>query len=588
MDARRGFEERLSAHLRLVEQLDAAALYRGVEQYFFVSPLQPPTLPGIRALTLGQICASWRSLARDIEDGKAPEMVNLYLHVPFCQHRCTYCIFHSTVATPERVESYLAMLKSEMTHLARAVEGLEFATCYIGGGTPTVLSDRQTCELLDHLDSCFQRRRGGQWAFECNPLSVTETKARIFSDHGFNHVNIGVQTLEPEVLARVNRAYETEAMVLESLRILMNQRFFTNVDLLHGLPGDTLESELRTFERILRQRPQRVTIYNLSPSTPLEDLGPRDLAPLAERILSLSEQAGYYASIDSTCIGVNRYDHNSRMRDEVELAGERIDYSDTADRPSSLLGLGSSARTFIYGRISYQRDEHEPGRLHSDAPIARGRILGRSEEQRRFVTKRLADKGLRLKDYESRFAEILEDRFQTECEALHSLGLIEERDGVLVHTGDDPATRFAAELFFVEGDWIQAAELHLLQERGASVEADADSEQPLLTLEADGIRLRIALTALVPGEDCYHCCGRFAFFIPRSPDPTQRAETLGPFEEGMLRAFARFFDRLVTSEKPESVQELLDVLRQQELELAIRSPAGTQRKAVIRLEDPAG
>ena len=452
--------ERFIEYLGWVRTLEPAQVARGLEQSLFVSAVDPPGLPTIRDLSSEEIATAWRRLADDMVSGKKPEQLSLYVHVPFCSRRCTYCIFHSKADQTASDEwEYLDKLKREIEPLSEALEGLRFSTCYIGGGTPTCLKADCLAELLDLVARSFLRRRCGQWAFECNPLSASPQKARLFEAHGFNHVNIGVQTLNRQALNMTKRGYQTEEMVAKAVRTMQASRFYVNVDLLHGLPGDdpvSLQASLRT---VFDLGPQRVTIYDLSPSTPLDFDPPMDLPKLAERLEGEGRKRGFSMMVDATCLEFTRPDDTSRLSHERSLGSRAEIYDDTTSRPSSLLGVGPRARSYLYGELTYLRSTSGIGAAsEQQAPVARGRALSLDEERSRFLVKALAEPtGLAEACYQDRFGESLHDRFGAQLDALETLGLLENDNGIVRLSADDPAKRFAAELVLVDPELARMA-----------------------------------------------------------------------------------------------------------------------------------
>ncbi|MBW2525568.1 MAG: radical SAM protein [Deltaproteobacteria bacterium] len=564
--------ERLEEHLRLALDLGPALVHRGVLQQFFVSPALPE-----ETLSLDDIAGSWRRFAADVRAHRAPELVHLYVHVPFCSHRCRYCVYYSTGGyEPAQLESYLDRLHAELDYYGEVMEGVGITTCYFGGGTPTVLSPQQLADLLDHLDAAFTRKRGGEWAFECNPLTLDAEKARLFREHGFNRASFGVQTLNPRVLEGVNRGYQTRRRVAETFRILQEQNFWINVDLIQGLPKESQSSMVQTFEEILRFQPTQLTIYGISPFTPMDAVDADRLPPIGEslpQLMPIARSLGYRGASGSTCLHFSskRRRRRNRLERERRWLGYHHNYDDTTIEPFSLLGLGPTARCYIYGRLRYMLD-----RAPVDAPFdpaalcATGRRVTMDEERRRFAVYQLErPSGLRESEFVRLFGQRLGDVFGAELGAARRLGLVRRRRDAYELTSDDPVRRFAAELSFVDPAMIESVRAELDRRReisevasSSAPRADESDEpvryEPTVELSASGVVVRVILADYWPGRPCYHHVGSFAFFVPSAlPEGTC---TLGARRELLLKAFALLFDDVVVRVDPAGVDALTEAV----------------------------
>lgn len=565
--------ERLAQHAKLVEALGPTLVARGVLQHFFVSPALPH-----RPLRLEEIGAAWRRHVEDVRAQRAPELAHLYIHVPFCAHRCRYCVYYSVgEAEAGRIDAYLERLHADLDYYGPIVRDLSFTTCYFGGGTPTLLSEHQLDDLLDHLDATFARRRGGEWGFECNPLTVTAGKARVFRAHGFNRASFGVQTLNPEVLDGVNRGYQSYVRVAETFRVLKEMKFWINVDLIYGLPGESRESALRSFEQLLGFEPGQVTIYAISPYTPIDGLDPGRLGPIAEALgqfMPIAERHGYRGGASTTCLYfmTQRAPRDNLLILEGRHTGRHVAYDDTTVEPFSLLGLGPTARCYIYGQLRYMLSRYpvdEP--FDGTATCATGRPVSLDEERRRFVVHQLErPTGLRSSEFARLFGRPLGEVFADELDSLLELGLLEHRQGALMHVTADPGQRFATELFFVPPSMVNEAlvqhEIAATEstsaaaatppEEAAGVEESADG--PKLSVRAANVEVKIILADYWPGRPCYHHRGAYAFFVPSNlPEGTCR---LGNNKEQLLVAFRLLFDRVVERDAPADCARLLCAL----------------------------
>ncbi|HEY5910205.1 MAG TPA: radical SAM protein, partial [Verrucomicrobiae bacterium] len=147
-------------------------------------------------------------------------IASLYVHVPFCAQKCSYCAFFSEASSGELINRYVAALIRELELLAT---DLKPRTIFFGGGTPSILNLRQWEQIL----SAFHRLNldnAAEWTVECNPATVSLDKARLLRDAGVNRVSMGVQSLDEELLDRLGRVHSRE-MAFKSWDILRQAGF---------------------------------------------------------------------------------------------------------------------------------------------------------------------------------------------------------------------------------------------------------------------------------------------------------------------------------------------------------------------------
>ena len=128
---------------------------------------------------------------------------SVYVHVPFCAHKCEYCAFYSEAAAGELVNRYVAALLREMALVA---DDLRPHTLFFGGGTPSLLNLRQWEQILETLER-LNLTGAAEWTVECNPATVSLDKARLLRSGGVNRISMGVQSLNEDLLDRLGRVH---------------------------------------------------------------------------------------------------------------------------------------------------------------------------------------------------------------------------------------------------------------------------------------------------------------------------------------------------------------------------------------------
>ena len=127
---------------------------------------------------------------------------SLYVHVPFCAHKCEYCAFYSEASRGDLIERYVHALVREF-HLV--ADDLRPRTVFFGGGTPSILSLQQWRAILGTFEK-LGLLGAAEWTIECNPATVSPDKARLWLDHGVNRISMGVQSLDEALLDQIGRA----------------------------------------------------------------------------------------------------------------------------------------------------------------------------------------------------------------------------------------------------------------------------------------------------------------------------------------------------------------------------------------------
>lgn len=210
-------------------------------------------------------------------------MPGLYIHIPFCVRKCLYCDFYSIPTGKGPVSRRLNEL--EMEHQPDFIDALERElaavtkelvpeTVFIGGGTPTELSDRDFQRMFDVVHRHIDLSRVTEWTCESNPGTLTEEKVDIMLAAGVNRVSLGVQSLTPSVLEFVGRIHSPEEAI-EGYALLRRKNVRNiNLDFMYGIPGQTIEDITRDLSRAVALGPEHIACYCLifEDGTPLIEL----------------------------------------------------------------------------------------------------------------------------------------------------------------------------------------------------------------------------------------------------------------------------------------------------------------------------
>lgn len=222
--------------------------------------------PPATAFQEGFAESDYRAAAAASNEGRPPRPLSLYFHIPFCSTVCYYCACNKIItANRSRAVPYLASLEKEIGMQARlfdqdrVVEQLHW-----GGGTPTFLSPEQMGALMDATRRHFRLRDDdqGEYSIEIDPRTVTPEEMGFLRGLGFNRVSFGVQDFDPKVQKAVNRIQSRE-QTLDVMTAAREHRFHSiGVDLIYGLPLQSVESFSVTLEKIVSACPDRIAVFN--------------------------------------------------------------------------------------------------------------------------------------------------------------------------------------------------------------------------------------------------------------------------------------------------------------------------------------
>ena len=304
-----------------------------------------PTAPHFSAAVDARTYESWLD-ALDAGHG-----VSLYLHVPFCRRMCWFCGCHTKITRrDEPIARYARHLESELA-LVRTALGARFRVDHVhwGGGTPSVLTAADFAALSDAVDRAFTGYGAAEVTVEIDPRTLDRDRVAALAAAGVNRASLGVQDLDPAVQQRINRIqpYAVTARALDWLRGAGITRL--NLDLMYGLPGQTVAGVADTAERVAALEPGRIALFGYA-HVPWMKRHQRliDEAALpgrGERLAQFEAAAERLLARGYVRIGL---DHFARPDDPLARAAatgalHRNFQGYTTDEAAVLLGLGASA-----------------------------------------------------------------------------------------------------------------------------------------------------------------------------------------------------------------------------------------------------
>lgn len=230
--------------------------------------------------------------------------LGIYIHVPFCRSKCQYCDFYSLGGSRDKglMEGYLQAVSNHIREALALAPGYEVDTIYFGGGTPTFFGPEGLSAILYAIRRTIDVSPNAEITFEANPDSVTDQMLRRLKAEGFNRVSLGVQCDDDDILKKLGRPH-TYAQAANAVRAIRKAGFKNlSLDLMYGLPGQSLVAWKRTLQHVLELSPDHMSCYGLKveEGTPLWEI--KDYSNLpgddmqADMYLSaveILERAGY-------------------------------------------------------------------------------------------------------------------------------------------------------------------------------------------------------------------------------------------------------------------------------------------------------
>lgn len=390
--------------------------------------------------------------------------LSLYVHLPFCDTVCYYCACNK-IATKDRgrADVYLDYLEKEIA-LVRAEfsKQPEVSQLHLGGGTPTFLTNEQLERLLTVLKSAFTFKPDAECSVEIDPRRLNPGALELMVQHGFNRMSIGVQDLDPVVQKAVNRIQPPQVTqsVLQQGRKLGFRSI--NLDLIYGLPKQSLQTMQTTLATVLQWRPERIALYSYAhlPERfmPQRRIDTADIPAPAEKLTMLKFAVSTLLNAGYVYIGM---DHFALPEDELAIALAQgtlqrnfQGYATQADCDLVALGVSSISRIgHVYAQNERDLDAYYAALDEARLPLVKGLEMTRDDLVRRAVIHDLlCQSEIVIADFEQQWDVDFRTYFAPELAQLQDL----EKDGLVDVTPDviriTPKGRFLARIVAMRFD----------------------------------------------------------------------------------------------------------------------------------------
>lgn len=190
-------------------------------------------------------------------------MLELYIHIPFCVRKCNYCDFLSFPETDDMIDAYCRALIEEIKQTGERVRGESVRSVFVGGGTPSILMPEQITEIFLQIRKSFLLEADAEITIESNPGTLDEEKLQCYQEIGINRLSIGLQSTDDNCLKRLGRIHnfrEFEKNYDQARKVGFTN---INIDLMSGLPGQSLSQYEETLRRVTDLNPEHISSYSL-------------------------------------------------------------------------------------------------------------------------------------------------------------------------------------------------------------------------------------------------------------------------------------------------------------------------------------
>ncbi len=374
--------------------------------------------------------------------------IALYVHIPFCETKCPYCDFNTYAKIESLIPEYVAALRTEIELWGGQLDGPPVRTIFFGGGTPSYLPSGDISALMATISGSFALLNDVEITLEANPGDFTPDKLRHFLDAGINRLSIGVQSFDDGLLSLLGRRHTSQDAV-EAYRMAHDAGFDNvSIDLMYGLPHQTIDHWRETLARTADLHPPHVSLYalTLEGGTPMEHSVAQGTLPTPNPDLAADMYA--LAEHDLGALGYRHYEISNWAADG-KLGLHNIVYW----RNEPYLGVGPGAHSSIANhRFSNLKPPREYVKRLQGHSGSSGSLNGSREDDHaairsipvvdtiEFIDRPLEmaetmmlglrlDTGVSVDEFEARFGVSPCEVYREELDELQPTGLVETVDG---------------------------------------------------------------------------------------------------------------------------------------------------------------
>ncbi len=353
-------------------------------------------------------------------------MTGLYIHIPFCEKRCYYCDFSTAKYRQTLVDKYLTALHAEIDLFSK-YRHISFQTLFLGGGTPSLLSEKELANIFDHLYTVFQIDPKAEISCETNPETLTPKKLAVLYDLGINRLSIGIQSFHDHHLQKIGRIHSAKDAI-EAYYFARDVCFKNiNIDLMFALPNQTIRELEHDLDRAIQLQPEHISAYSLTieektvfgkqyRQSKLQLVDEEIDAQMYEKVMDRLTEAGY-----------KQYEISNFAKIGYECHHNFV-YWNWGD----YLGIGAGSHShFSASRWANQGNTSKYVKLIAagESPIVMKEMLSIEQQMSEFIFLALRTMaGLDIQQFEERFNISIDELYSEVISDLSKRGLIDRTE----------------------------------------------------------------------------------------------------------------------------------------------------------------
>lgn len=348
----------------------------------------------------------------------------MYIHIPFCTHICHYCDFNKVFLKGQPVDPYIESLGKEIEMVFKEIPPVQLETIFIGGGTPTALTEKQLYRLFEIIHSFVDTRKLREFTIEANPGDLTKEKLAVLKEGGISRLSLGAQTFNDQLLEKIGRSHRAKDIyeTIDQARKLGFENI--NIDLMYGLPGQTIEDVKNSLLEIFRLEVPHCSAYSLivEPKTVFYNLMRKGKLSLPTE----DEEASMYELVmdEMEKHGLKQYEISNYAKNGYESFHNLIYWNN-----DFYYGFGAGAHSYINNR---RRANINPINKyiekinHASLPIREEIPLTTQEqmEEEMFLGLRKTE-GVSIQKFQKKFGSSPCERFDKQIHKLINMEFIE-------------------------------------------------------------------------------------------------------------------------------------------------------------------
>ncbi len=348
--------------------------------------------------------------------------IGLYVHIPYCRQKCSYCDFNSYASMEGTVPEYFNALNNEISSYSDMLQDFTVKTVFMGGGTPSYVDSKYMHQLMSSLNRHMNIEGDAEISIETNPGTLTEKKLSVYREAGINRLSIGLQAWQNSLLKYLGRIHNIEDFITNYKLALKAGFNNINVDLIFGIPGQSIKDWTDTIDNISQLDITHLSCYSLK----IEEGTPFGLQLEKGKLKAVEDELDremYWLAIEKLRNnGFKQYEISNFAREGYECRHNLVYWN-----AEEYVGFGAGAHSYFNKkRFNNVGDIHRYSSLinNNESTIENVQAIDEQDSMSEYMILRLRlVEGVLSKDFEQRFGVALSTKYSKQIERLVSSGL---------------------------------------------------------------------------------------------------------------------------------------------------------------------